>query len=85
MSYRRLRALVVGLAAGIGLVLCRVYWVGQNAGYAQSALQQTEREAALPPDRGNFYDRTGRLLTGLADGWYALCVPGSDGYAELLP
>ena len=85
MSFRRLRALVVCLAAGISLVLCRVYWVGQNAGYAQSALQQTEREAALPPDRGNFYDRTGRLLTGAADGWYALCVPGSDGYAELLP
>ncbi len=72
MSFRRLRALVVCLTGCIGIVLCRVYWVGQNIGYAQSALQQTEREAALPPERGNFYDRTGRLLTGAADGWCAL-------------
>ena len=85
MSFRRLRAVFLVLIFCIGVVLCRVYWVGTDTRYAARAEAQTELTLELPRQRGNFYDRTGRLLTGAAEQWYALCVPGSDSYAALLP
>lgn len=68
-----------------GVVLCRTYWVGQQTAYAASAGGQSVQTLALPRARGDFYDRTGRRLTGLSPQYYALCLPGDAGYTELFP
>lgn len=68
-----------------GVVLCRTYWVGQQTAYAASAGGQSVQTLALPRARGNFYDRTGRRLTGLSPQYYALCLPGDAGYTALFP
>ena len=68
-----------------GVVLCRTYWVGQQTAYAASAGGQSVQKLTLPRARGNFYDRTGRRLTGLARQYYALCLPGDAGYTALFP
>ena len=68
-----------------GVVLCRTYWVGQQTAYAASAGGQSVQTLTLPRARGDFYDRTGRRLTGLSPQYYALCLPGDAGYTELFP
>lgn len=68
-----------------GVVLCRTYWVGQQTAYAASAGGQSVQTLALPRARGDFYDRTGRRLTGLSQRYYALCLPGDAGYTALFP
>lgn len=68
-----------------GVVLCRTYWVGQQTAYAASAGGQSVQTLTLPRARGDFYDRTGRRLTGLSPRYYALCLPGDAGYTALFP
>ena len=68
-----------------GIVLCRTYWVGQQTAYAASAGGQSVQKLTLPRARGDFYDRTGRRLTGLSRQYYALCLPGDAGYTALFP
>ena len=68
-----------------GVVLCRTYWVGQQTAYAASAGGQSVQTLTLPRARGDFYDRTGRRLTGLSPQYYALCLPGDAGYTALFP
>lgn len=68
-----------------GVVLCRTYWVGQQTAYAASAGGQSVQTLTLPRARGDFYDRTGRRLTGLSPLYYALCLPGDAGYTALFP
>lgn len=68
-----------------GVVLCRTYWVGHQAAYAASAGGQTVQTLELPRARGDFYDRTGRRLTGTEQQYYALCLPGDAGYTALFP
>lgn len=85
MSLRRLYGLCAVLVLLAGVVLCRTYWVGQQTAYAASAGGQSVQTLALPRARGDFYDRTGRRLTGLSPQYYALCLPGDAGYTELFP
>lgn len=85
MSYRRITGLCTVLCMLLCAMLCRVFWISTDITYAASAGQQTVRETDLPRARGDFYDRTGRLLTGYVRHWYALCVPGDANYAELFP
>lgn len=85
MSLRRLRLLIISLILLAGIVLCRVLWVGTDTIYAANAGAQTSQVTELPRDRGNFYDRAGRLLTGYVPVWYALCIPGDISYATLFP
>lgn len=85
MSMRRLAGLCSALVFFLGIVLCRVYWVGSNPVYAASAGAQTVSDTALPRQRGNFTDRQGKLLTGYTRRWYALCIPGDSSYASLFP
>ena len=85
MSLRRLYGLCAVLVLLAGVVLCRTYWVGQQTAYAASAGGQSVQTLALPRARGDFYDRTGRRLTGLSPRYYALCLPGDAGYTALFP
>lgn len=85
MSMRRLAGLCSALVFCLGIVLCRVYWVGGDTAYAASAGAQTVSGTALPQRRGDFTDRKGRLLTGYTRRWYALCIPGDSSYATLFP
>ena len=85
MSLRRLYGLCAVLVLLAGVVLCRTYWVGQQAAYAASAGGQTVQTLDLPRARGDFYDRNGRKLTGTQTQYYALCIPGDDGYTALFP
>ena len=64
MSLRRFYGLCAMLVLLAGVVLCRTYWVGHQAAYAASAGGQTVQTLELPRARGDFYDRTGRRLTG---------------------
>ena len=66
MSLRRLYGLCAVLVLLAGVVLCRTYWVGQQTAYAASAGGQSVQTLTLPRARGDFYDRTGRRLTGLS-------------------
>jgi penicillin-binding protein 2 len=59
--------------------------VGTDTEYAADAVQQSEYDVALPAGRGDFYDRIGKKLTGYAQKWYALCVPGDNSYSLLFP
>jgi len=85
MSMRRLFVLGATLVILSGIVLCRVLWVCTDTTYAASAGAQTAQTTQLPRDRGNFYDRSGKLLTGYTKTWYALCIPGDASYATLFP
>ena len=85
MSLRRLKILRLLMILTAGLVLCRVLWIGTDQTYAVSAGRQTAQITELPRERGNFYDRKGRLLTGYTREWYALCIPGDASYATLFP
>ena len=85
MSRRRLVSVCACLVVLFAIVLCRVFWIATDTGYAASAGGQTVRETTLPTRRGNFLDREGRLLTGWEKCWYALCVPGDSSYAALFP
>ena len=85
MSLRRLDGLCAVLVLLAGVVLCRTYWVGQQTAYAASAGGQSVQTLTLPRARGDFYDRTGRRLTGLSPRYYALCLPGDAGYTALFP
>ena len=85
MSLRRLTALCCALAALAAIILARVYWVGSDTAYAASAGRQTTQTTELPRARGNFFDRTGRPLTGTETTRYALCIPGDNSYSALLP
>ena len=85
MSLRRLYGLCAVLVLLAGVVLCRTYWVGQQTAYAASAGGQSVQTLTLPRARGDFYDRTGRRLTGLSPRYYALCLPGDAGYTALFP
>ena len=75
LSLRRLYGLCAVLVLLAGVVLCRTYWVGQQTAYAASAGGQSVQTLTLPRARGDFYDRTGRRLTGLSPQYYALCLP----------
>lgn len=85
MSLRRLFAMGGILIFLSGIVLCRILWVGTDTTYATRAGAQTARSTVLPRQRGNFYDRNGRLLTGYTKAWYALCIPGDSSYSTLFP
>ena len=85
LSLRRLYGLCAVLVLLAGVVLCRTYWVGQQTAYAASAGGQSVQTLTLPRARGDFYDRTGRRLTGLSPRYYALCLPGDAGYTALFP
>ena len=77
MSLRRLAALCCACAVLAAVVLCRVYWIGTDTAYAASAGGQSASLTELPQRRGDFYDRSGRPLTGTVPRWYALCIPGT--------
>ena len=85
MSLRRLYGLCAVLVLLAGVVLCRTYWVGQQTAYAANAGGQTVQTVALPRARGDFYDRSGRRMTGTVQRYYALCMPGEAGYTALFP
>ena len=85
MSLRRLSVLVAILILLAGIVLCRTLWVGTDTQYAANAGAQTAQSTELPRQRGNFYDRNGKRLTGYTEEWYALCIPGDVSYATLFP
>ena len=75
MRLRRLAALCSAFVVLSCGVLCRVYWISTDTAYAASAGGQSVSETALPRERGNFYDRKCRPLTGTLRRWYALCIP----------
>lgn len=76
MSGRRVLALYGALLLGFAAVVCRLYWLCSNTGYAARASAQSEAVLRLPAARGNFYDCDGLPLTGLSEQWLALCFPG---------
>lgn len=85
MSLRRMASLCCAFVVLAAIALCRVYWIGTDTLYAASAGGQSSSVTALPQQRGNFYDNTGRPLTGTTPRWYALCIPGDASYARLFP
>ena len=58
---------------------------GTADGLCRQCGRQSVQTLALPRARGDFYDRTGRRLTGLSQRYYALCLPGDAGYTALFP
>ena len=85
MSLRRLAALGCACAVLAAVVLCRVYWIGTDTAYAASAGGQSASLTELPQRRGDFYDRSGRPLTGTVPRWYALCIPGGRQLCDVVP
>ena len=85
MSGKRVLALYGALLLGFAAVVCRLYWLCSNTGYAARASAQSEAVLRLPAARGNFYDCDGLPLTGLSEQWLALCFPGAGSYARLYP
>lgn len=83
MSGRRFLALYAAILFGFAVVLCRLFFLAQDSTYAARAKAQSEAELPLPARRGNFYDCSGRLLTGMEPCWQALCIPGENSYARL--
>ena len=72
MSLRRFYGLCGALVFLAGVVLCRTYWVGQQAAYAASAGGQTVQTLYLPRARVDFYDRNGRKLIWILTHYLAL-------------
>ena len=85
MSGRRVLVLYGALLIGFAVVLCRLYWLCSNTTYAARAAAQSTAMLELPARRGNFYDCEGRLLTGLGEQRWALCLPGEGNYTRLYP
>ncbi len=83
MRLRRLAAVYAALLGLFALGVCRLYLAASNSGYAARAADQSAVTLALPAQRGGFYDCDGLPLTGLAQCWYALCLPGEDSYVRL--
>ena len=54
MSGRRVLALYGALLLGFAAVVCRLYWLCSNTGYAARASAQSEAVLRLPAARGNF-------------------------------
>ena len=78
----------------MGFALCWCCWrrralphlLGGTAdGLCRQCGRQSVQTLTLPRARGDFYDRTGRRLTGLSQRYYALCLPGDAGYTALFP
>ena len=65
MSGKRVLALYAAILFSFAVILCRLYFLAQNQTYAARAKAQSAVRLALPARRGNFYDHTGALLTGL--------------------
>lgn len=83
MSGKRVLAVYSVLLLGFAVVLCRLFLLAQNQTYAARAEAQSTVRLALPPRRGNFYDCSGLLLTGLTTRYQTLCFPGQNNYARL--
>ncbi|MFQ9271236.1 MAG: hypothetical protein ACLR4D_00870 [Faecalibacterium sp.] len=76
-------ALYAAILFSFAVILCRLYFLAQNQTYAARAKAQSAVRLALPARRGNFYDHTGALLTGLETQYLALCFPGENSYSRL--
>lgn len=83
MSVRRVFALYAAVILAFFCVICRLYWLASNEGYALRVQSQSTVTLALPARRGNFYDCDGLPLTGLEPRYYALCLPGEGSYSRL--
>lgn len=83
MSGKRVLALYAAILFSFAVILCRLYFLAQNQTYASRAKEQSAVRLALPARRGNFYDHTGALLTGLETQYLALCFPGENSYSRL--
>ena len=83
MSGKRILALYAAILFSFAVILCRLYFLAQNQTYAARAKAQSAVRLALPARRGNFYDHTGALLTGLETQYLALCFPGENSYSRL--
>ena len=83
MSSKRVLALYAAILFSFAVILCRLYFLAQNQTYAARAKAQSVIQLALPARRGNFYDHTGALLTGLETQYLALCFPGENSYSRL--
>ena len=83
MSGKRVLALYAAILFSFAVILCRLYFLAQNQTYAARAKAQSVVRLALPARRGNFYDHTGALLTGLETQYLALCFPGENSYSRL--
>ena len=83
MSGKRVLALYAAILFSFAVILCRLYFLAQNQTYAARAKAQSAVRLALPARRGNFYDHTGALLTGLETQYLALCFPGENNYTRL--
>lgn len=83
MSGKRVLALYAAILFSFAVILCRLYFLAQNQTYAARAKAQSAVWLALPARRGNFYDHTGALLTGLETQYLALCFPGENSYSRL--
>lgn len=83
MSGKRVLALYAAILFIFAVILCRLYFLAQNQTYAARAKAQSAVRLALPARRGNFYDHTGALLTGLETQYLALCFPGENSYSRL--
>lgn len=83
MSGKRVLALYAAILFSFAVILCRLYFLAQNQTYAARAKAQSAVRLVLPARRGNFYDHTGALLTGLETQYLALCFPGENSYSRL--
>lgn len=85
MSGKRVLALYAAILFGFAVVLCRLYVLAQNSTYAARAEAQSTVSLSLPARRGDFYDHTSLLLTGLETRYLALCFPSENNYSRLYP
>lgn len=85
MSGKRALALYAAILFSFAVILCRLYFLAQNQTYAARAKAQNAVRLALPARRGNFYDHTGALLTGLETQYLALCFPGETAIPACMP
>ena len=83
MSGKRVLALYAAILFSFAVILCRLYFLALSQTYAARAKAQSAVRLALPARRGNFYDHTGALLTGLETQYLALCFPGENSYSRL--
>lgn len=65
------------------VLLCNIWNVSVNASYAAIVENQTTRKLPFYQGRGDFYDRNGKLLTGLYKRTYTVAQPGGEGYQKL--